>query len=332
MKTLSFLLIFFSSFLAAAQTRNVSSRNDFPSGWMAIGSSGSGMDITWTIQNLNTAASGSMVNVVLLHNIPKGWVITGVETTLRGTQFQKTIWTILNANGYNIGSRISIVSMENVDQSVWKKVGYENNSVNDAKYILENIGGNVTNNNSTSSNSDDGYIADEDRPKFIPYTPNTPAQIAAHNAKVAEAKENAWLAAQTNFYFYSTTPKKFLVFVYQLHPLNQTSFHNDQLGGSIVPPSFINSAMDLNKLVVARTIERYFVKEPTLGDAQNPAMVWVKLENKYKYRIYVVSKDENLWQEWEFGAPRDNSNKLVNVDMTNSKPLPPPAKINTTRP
>lgn len=328
MKTLGFLLIFFSSFLVNAQTQNVSSRNDIPSGWMAIGSSGSGMNMTWTIQNLNSEASGSKVNVVLLHNIPKGWVITGVETTQRGTQFQKTTWTILNANGYINGSKINVVSMENVDESVWKKVGYENNAVNGAKYTLENIGGY----NSTTSSGDDGYIADEDRPIFSQYTPNTPAQIAAHKAKVAEAMENAWLAGQTNFYFYNTTPKKCLIFVYQLHPLNQTPFHNDQLGFVIVPPSFINSAMGFNKLVVARSIDKYFLKEPTMSDAQNPTMIGVKLENRYKYRIYVVSIGENLYQTWEVRASRGNSSVFVNADMTNPKLFPPPPRITMKMP
>lgn len=214
--------------------------------------------------------------------------------------------------------------MDNVNQNVWKKIGYDQSS---ERYTLENVGGS----NSTNSSSDDGYIADEDRPKFIPYTPNTPAQIAAHNAKVAKDRENAWLAGQTNFYFFKTTPKKFLVFVYQLHPSNQTSFHNDQIGGLIVPPSFISSAMNFNKLVLARpTAERYFVTEPTMSDIQSPAMIWVKLENRYKYRIYVVSKDENLWQGWEVSAPRDNSNILINVNMTSPKSFPAPSKITTT--
>lgn len=323
MKTLNILLILFAFFSVTAQTKNVYSRQDFPPGWMATGSSGQGMDVTWTIENLNNYKSGSRVTVVLLYNIPSGWLIENVESIHQGTSFASTRWTILNANGYTKGSQVTVISMDNVNQNVWKKIGYDQSS--GGRYTLENVGGN----NSTSSSDDDGgYIADEDRPKFIPYTPNTPAQIAAHNAKVAKDREKAWLAGQSNFYFYSTNPnKEFIVFVYQLHPLNQTSFHNDQRTGSIVQPSFIASAMDLNKLVLSRPIEKYFVKEPTMMDAQNPAMIWVKLENRFKYNIYVVSKGENIWDGWEVSTPRNNSNRLFNVNMTNPKPFPPPPPI-----
>ena len=137
-----FLFLFLScSLVTYGQQKNVTSRNDFPSGWMAIGSSGENMNITWTIQNLNGLASGARVNVVLLYNIPRGWVIVGVDTSMPGSQFQKTVWTLLNANGYTRGSRINVVSMENVDQSMWKQVGFDNNAVTGAKYTLENIGG-----------------------------------------------------------------------------------------------------------------------------------------------------------------------------------------------
>lgn len=327
MKFLNLMLILFSSFLAGAQTKNVSRTDEFPNGWMAIGSTGTNSNKIWTIQNLNSAISGSELNVVSLHNLPPGWVITKIDKNNQGSQFEETRWSILNANGYSAGTTIVVVSMKNVDPAIWKKMDSEVGPISNTRFKLQNIGS-----NNSSSSSDDGFIADEDRPKFIPYTPNTPEQIAKHNAKVARDRENAWLAGQSDFYFYSTVPKKFLVFVYQLQPLNQTPFPNDQVAGKIVPPLFIRSDMVFNKLVLARAIERYFPAEPTMRDVQDHEMIWAKLENRFKYRIYAVSQDENLVQEWDLKPIRSNSNNLVNVGMSNPKSFPAPPKINVYTP
>lgn len=272
--------------------------------------------------------------------IPRGWICVGIAYSQEdiGGGGWKNIpeYQIEDGTKYPKGKQIMTCLLDNLDRTEWNVIS----KIEDCIYcyyrfkqgipVYKYAGWTIVKvtENSTNNSGEDGYIADEDRPKFIPYTPNTPAQIAAHNAKVAKDKENAWLAGQSNWYFYSTNPnKEFLVFVYQLHPSNQTSFQNNQRAGSIVIPSFIANAMDLNKLVVARPVEKYFVKEPTIMDAQNPAMIWVKLENKFKYRIYVVSKGENIWQGWEVSAPRDNPNILFNVNMTNPKPFPPPPKM-----